>query len=138
MRIAVLAAWFAVCWSAPAAAQELVYTPINPSFGGSPLNSSHLLGVANAQNPYSAPDRPSATQAESFRRQLESRLLSAATRSIANTIFDEESPPTGRFEFQGQVIEYERREDLTRIVITDLATGGQTVIEIPNDPNGIF
>ena len=29
---------------------ELVYTPINPSFGGSALNGSYLLNNANAQN----------------------------------------------------------------------------------------
>ena len=34
---------------APAQAGDITYTPVNPSFGGSPLNSSHLLGLANAQ-----------------------------------------------------------------------------------------
>jgi curli production assembly/transport component CsgF len=32
-------------------AQDLTYTPINPSFGGNAFNSSHLLGVAGAQKP---------------------------------------------------------------------------------------
>ena len=35
---------------AAANATELVYTPINPSFGGSPLNGAWLLGNAQAQN----------------------------------------------------------------------------------------
>ncbi|MDP5335563.1 MAG: curli assembly protein CsgF, partial [Paracoccaceae bacterium] len=39
-----------------AMAQDLVYTPINPSFGGSPLNSSHLLSIANAQRTATARD----------------------------------------------------------------------------------
>ena len=30
--------------AAPASA-EIVYQPINPSFGGNPFNSSHLLGI---------------------------------------------------------------------------------------------
>lgn len=33
-----------------AGAAELVWMPINPSFGGSPLNASWLLSSANAQN----------------------------------------------------------------------------------------
>jgi hypothetical protein len=33
-------------------ATELVYTPINPSFGGNPLNGQFLLGIAQAQNSF--------------------------------------------------------------------------------------
>ena len=32
-------------------ASELVYTPINPTFGGNPLNASQLQAVASAQKP---------------------------------------------------------------------------------------
>ncbi len=32
----------------PARASDLIYQPINPSFGGNPFNSSHLLALANA------------------------------------------------------------------------------------------
>jgi curli production assembly/transport component CsgF len=67
---------------ATAQATELVYTPVNPSFGGSPLNGAWLLGNAQAQNDEKDPDsvsrsafsRPSAL--ERFSNQLESRLLS--------------------------------------------------------------
>ena len=37
-------------------ATELVYTPINPSFGGNPLNGTWLLNNAQAQNDYDDPD----------------------------------------------------------------------------------
>ena len=36
--------------SASVKATELVYEPINPSFGGNPLNGSFLLSKANSQN----------------------------------------------------------------------------------------
>jgi curli production assembly/transport component CsgF len=39
-----------------AAAGQLTYRPINPSFGGDPLNSAHLLGIANANDRYKDPD----------------------------------------------------------------------------------
>jgi curli production assembly/transport component CsgF len=35
--------------SAPALASELVYHPVNPTFGGNPLNGSFLLSTAQAQ-----------------------------------------------------------------------------------------
>lgn len=64
-------------------ATELVYTPVNPSFGGSPLNGAWLLGNAQAQNDTKDPDaieydrsayeRPS--DLERLTSQLESSLL---------------------------------------------------------------
>ncbi|NIM30037.1 MAG: curli production assembly protein CsgF [Pseudomonas stutzeri] len=68
--------------SAGASATELVYTPVNPSFGGSPLNGAWLLGNAQAQNNKKDPDaldRSSLLSNQSaldrFTSQLESRLL---------------------------------------------------------------
>ncbi|KJH82969.1 curli assembly protein CsgF [Pseudomonas sp. KSR10] len=63
-------------------ATELVYTPVNPSFGGSPLNGAWLLGNAQAQNDTKDPDaldRSSlngTSALDRFTSQLESRLLS--------------------------------------------------------------
>ena len=67
-------------------ATELVYTPVNPSFGGSPLNGAWLLGNAQAQNDKKDPDaidrsiyeRPS--DLERLTSQLESSLLSELLR----------------------------------------------------------
>lgn len=68
--------------SVGAHATELVYTPVNPSFGGSPLNGAWLLGNAQAQNKKKDPDaldRSSLLGNQSaldrFTSQLESRVL---------------------------------------------------------------
>jgi curli production assembly/transport component CsgF len=45
-----------VCLNGTAAAGQLTYRPINPSFGGDPFNSAHLLGIANANDRYKDPD----------------------------------------------------------------------------------
>lgn len=37
----------------PVAAGQLVYTPVNPSFGGNPLNGSYLFSKAQAGKKYS-------------------------------------------------------------------------------------
>ncbi|HCJ28022.1 MAG TPA: curli production assembly protein CsgF [Pseudomonas sp.] len=71
-----------VLLSSAVTATELVYTPVNPSFGGSPLNGAWLLGNAQAQNDTKDPDaidRSSLTGTSAldrFSSQLESRLLS--------------------------------------------------------------
>jgi len=50
-----------VAGGSPAAAQDLVYTPISPTFGGNSFNSAHLLGIANAQNDYKDPSAASSS-----------------------------------------------------------------------------
>lgn len=117
-----------------ASAQDLVFTPVNPSFGGSPLNSGHLLGIANAQNNFSAPPRPQTSQADRFRQQLESRILSSISARITDVIFGEDAPDEGRFQFDGQLVEFLRTEGAVRITLTDTVTGGVTVIEVPDVP----
>ncbi|NOP35813.1 curli assembly protein CsgF, partial [Klebsiella pneumoniae] len=74
-----------------AQATELVYTPVNPAFGGNPLNGTWLLNNAQAQNDYDDPDlkdRSSAfagtTALERFSNQLESRMLSQLLDNISN------------------------------------------------------
>jgi len=42
--------------AAASQASELIYYPLNPSFGGSPLNGSVLLGSAQAQNKHTDPN----------------------------------------------------------------------------------
>jgi hypothetical protein len=49
------AALVAVTVSGAALASELVYAPRNPSFGGNPFYSEHLIGTANAQNKHLSP-----------------------------------------------------------------------------------
>lgn len=116
-----------------ARADELVYTPVNPSFGGNPFNSGHLLGVANAQNDYSAP-RQKETQAEQFVRLLQSRLLSAVASQVSDSIFGENAQPSGQIVYDNQSVQWETLGDSIRLLITDTTTGAVTEIIIPNPP----
>lgn len=45
----------AVLAANPATAGQLIYTPVNPSFGGNPLNGSYLLSKAQAEKSYPLP-----------------------------------------------------------------------------------
>ena len=55
-------------------ATEIIYTPINPTFGGNPLNGSFLLSKANAQNDNSE-DRTK-DFVERFKESLERNIMS--------------------------------------------------------------
>jgi curli production assembly/transport component CsgF len=73
-------------------ATGLIYTPVNPTFGGNPDNGQFLLSTANAVNTHTAPASSGAdgltpqTPLQEFNSELEqailSRIASSATSSI--------------------------------------------------------
>ncbi|MCY1202346.1 Type VIII secretion system (T8SS), CsgF protein [compost metagenome] len=102
-------------------ATELVYTPVNPSFGGNPLNGTWLLNNAQAQNDHDDPDsRSTAASRQSalqrFTSSLESRLLSQLLTNI-------ESGNTGSLTTDAFIINMIDDGGELTIVITDRATG---------------
>jgi len=122
--------------AAPAAAQDLTYTPIDPTFGGNPFNSSHLLGIANAQNKFKDPSATAnRSQADIFASQLQSRLLSALSGQIVDAIFGDNPQQHGTITFGGQTIVFDRDLDSVTLNITDDGTGEVTTIVIPTFVN---
>jgi curli production assembly/transport component CsgF len=117
--------------SAPASA-EIIYQPTNPSFGGNPFNSSHLLGIANAQNTYTDPKATTnSSSADVFARQLQSRLLSALSSQITDAIFGANPQERGTITFGGQTISFVRTLESVQLAITNNDSGEVTNIEIP-------
>jgi len=129
--------------SSLANATELVYTPINPSFGGNPLNGSFLLNKANSQNDHSAPllER---TYAERLQESLERAYINRLVREITDVAFGEQeldengNPIDSIFDedsifvsgdFQVELIT--SNVDSIIVNITNLLTGEITVVEIP-------
>lgn len=105
-------------------ATELVYSPVNPSFGGNALNGSYLLSNAAAQNSHkNGSGYTPPTALERLASSLESRLMSQLFNDAANG--GNGYLKTNDFEIQ--VV----NEDGTLLVhITDLATGETTIIEV--------
>jgi len=134
-RLLPLAAIAATLIIAPATAHadKLVYTPTNPSFGGNPFNSSHLLATANAQNEHEAP-RTRESQADQFVRMLQSRLLSSLASRVGDAILGENAQPTGEIVYGNQTVRWETLLDSIRLTIVDASTGAETEIVIPNPP----
>ncbi|MDE4097328.1 MULTISPECIES: curli assembly protein CsgF [Rhodobacterales] len=123
---------------------ELTYTPINPSFGGAPLNSSHLLSTANAQRDATARDAVSSsttgtgttsptgtTNADLFVRQLEGRLLSALAGQVTEAIFGSNPSDQGTVTFGTTEVTFERTVDSISLTIVDSLDGTVTEIVVP-------
>jgi curli production assembly/transport component CsgF len=76
---------------AAANATSLVYEPVNPNFGGNPLNGTNLLNEANAQNKYKDPSTSdlglgSQSTLDQFNTQLQQAILSRVASSISSSI----------------------------------------------------
>lgn len=128
----------------PASAGNLVYTPVNPSFGGNPLNSGHLLGLASAQRRATAVDADlggdggsptdpgtGTSDVDLFVRQLQGRLLSALASQVTEAIFGENPQQSGLITFGTTLVSFDRTADSIILIIEDTATGQVTEIIVP-------
>lgn len=131
-----LACATALQWSAVSRATEIVYAPVNPSFGGSPLNGSVLLNAAQAQNNHKDPDL-SAEQSRSPLNQLNdtlqrlvvSRIASAAASRVVG---NNGTLRPGTVETTDFIIVIEAIPDTgrLRITTTEKLTGQSTSFEV--------
>ncbi len=121
-------------------AEDLRYQPINPSFGGDPFNSQHLLQTAQIQNQHKA-DTSSNLAAlfeddplgEQFLRSLNSRLVSSAVSSITDAIF-EDGGTEGTFEIDNATVTYVRTGDVINVTLNDgISTTTLTVPVVSGD-----
>ncbi|MDO9453836.1 MAG: curli assembly protein CsgF [Stagnimonas sp.] len=120
--------------AASAQATELVYRPLNPSFGGNPLLSGHYLALATAQK--KPDDRGSfgssgSSEGEQFVRQLQSRLLSSLASQVNDAIFGDNPQESGTIVFGEQTISFNRGLEFITIDILNTATGQTTQIQVP-------
>lgn len=116
-------------------AQDLVYTPKNPAFGGNPYNSQWLMTTAEAQNSFKDPNakgRKEKSELERLTESLNSQLLSQVTRRLFTSQFGESGLDPGTYSFGSLALDiYPSNEGLV-INILNTNTGEQTQIVIPN------
>jgi curli production assembly/transport component CsgF len=122
-----------------AQANPLVYTPVNPTFGGNPLNSSHLLNRAQSQDRHTDPTAASPfnplssqSQLEQFNSALQQAVLSRISAAVSSSIIG----PDGRL-IPGQVETQNFLITISdlgggriRIVTTDKLTNASTSFDI--------
>lgn len=109
-------------------ASELVYTPVNPSFGGNALNSSHLFNHANAINDFEDPNaRDFFGEQESALDRLASSLES---RLISQLLADVGNGNTGQLETDDFFLNIVDNSGSLLVQIVDKATGESTEISV--------
>lgn len=117
-----------------AEAQELVYRPSNPAFGGNPLNQQWLLGTAQAQMPKEERDLFARDPLADFEQGLQRQILSAISREIVSNRFGSEIDLTraGRYDLGEFVIEITPGLNGVDIQVVNAFTGDQTTVTIPS------
>ncbi|MCT8338517.1 curli assembly protein CsgF [Flavobacteriaceae bacterium TK19130] len=115
-------------------AQQLVYEPKNPNFGGDTFNYQWLLSSANAQNSFTDPNAQDNEQSEidQFAESLNRQLLSQISRSLLTSQLGEEGLQEGTFNFGTLSLEVFESDEGLVINILDTTTGEQTQIIVPN------
>jgi len=114
-------------------ATELIYTPVNPSFGGSPFNGAWLLQSATLQNKFEErrPLREPKSSLERFTEQLEYRVFHQIADRIVKTAFGEDTLQPGEYVFGNYKISVTTDANGITTVITEISTGNTTTIQIP-------
>jgi len=114
--------------SSTALGSELIYTPSNPSFGGNPLNSAHLFGVANAINDYKPPrDIDLGFEEQSALDRLASSLES---RLISQLLADVGNGNTGQLETDDFFLNIVDDNGTLLVQIVDKISGESTEIQV--------
>lgn len=134
---AVIPALF-ICLAADAAATEMVFVPINPAFGGSPMNASALLNVAQVTKKHKEPKNISdsgfsrQTSLQQFNDMLERSILSQLSSAATSGIMGEHGTltpgtvQTGNF----RIDIVDAGGGLLQITTTDKVTGGSTSFQV--------
>lgn len=124
--------------SASVQSSELAYVPINPSFGGNPLNGPVLLNQANAQNGFKEHSSSSSSSASpqstlsQFNSMLQSAILSRVSSAVTSSIVGADGKLTpGTVETTDFTITIVNLSPgLLQITTTDKTTGQTTSFQI--------
>ena len=114
-------------------AQDLVYKPINPAFGGETFNYNWLLSSAQVQD-LTEPERGSTgntTSIDFFTESLNRQLLSQLSRELVVNQFGEDGLEEGLYTIGDFQIDIATTLEGLNISIIDVVTGEQTQIVIP-------
>ncbi|MFD1314194.1 curli production assembly/transport component CsgF [Namhaeicola litoreus] len=116
-------------------AQEMVYKPVNPAFGGDTFNYQWLLSSAEAQNSHKEDSGFSfdeQSDIDSFTESLNRQLLNKITSDLFREQFGNGDLTEGTYMFGSLVLEISPSTNGLLINILDTQTGDQTQIIIPN------
>lgn len=118
-------------------AQQLVYTPINPSFGGYYYNGTWMLAEAQAEKKFTAGSSSSAynpysaNSLDNFQSTLNNAVLSQLSQKIISQVFGENALNKGHYQFGNYVVDINPQNDGIHINIQDNTNGSSTNVIVP-------
>lgn len=117
-------------------AQDLVYKPRNPAFGGDTFNYQWLLSSAEAQNDFKEDagigfEQP--TELERFKQNLNNQILNQISSSLFQKQFGEGGIKEGAYVFGSLSVDIYPSNLGLVVDILDTDTGEQTQIIIPGN-----
>lgn len=133
-RTLALLAVLALGATLPAQAQDLVYTPKNPAFGGSPVNYQWMLNSAKTQNAFQ--ESGSSFQRDplaDFESSLQRQILSQLSRELVTERFGELNlQKQGSYDLGEFTVDVTPGLDGINIKVFNKLTGDESTITIPS------
>jgi curli production assembly/transport component CsgF len=118
---------------ASAQATEMVYYPVNPNFGGSPLNGATLLSQAQAQNKTKDPelDNGKMSPLEQLNDSVQRVVIGRLAAAISGNIVGDDGLKEGKADISGLLITVTKNPDGTfRIFAMEKSSGKVLEIEL--------
>jgi curli production assembly/transport component CsgF len=114
-------------------AQDMVYKPINPAFGGDTFNYQWLLSSAEAQNQIKekGAETKELSELERFKQNLNSQILSRISSLALNLQFGSEGLKPGSYVFGNLAVDVTTTLEGLSVKILNTSTGEQTIVLIP-------
>ncbi len=118
-------------------AQDFVYKPKNPAFGGEVFNYQWLLNSANSQNTIEEDededrfDRFSRNPIDDFADNLNRQILNQISRELVGDQFGEGGLSEGNYVIGDFQIDVTPTVEGLSISILDTSTGDQTLVVVP-------
>ena len=118
-------------------AQQLVYKPINPAFGGDTFNYQWMLSSANAQNQFDDDTSKygnmlnGLNSMDNFTETMNRQLLSQLSQKLFSEQFGDSTIKPGNYMFGSLYLDIVESSQGLMINILDIQDGSQSQILIP-------
>ncbi|GHA54123.1 curli production assembly/transport component CsgF [Pontibacter akesuensis] len=117
-------------------AQDLVYRPVNPAFGGESFNYQWLQSSAQSQDKLKDPNATTSAfgsqdPLDDFKQSLERQILNQLSRQLVTSQFGEGGLEPGSYTIGNYSIEVTEGTNGVVIQIVDIGTGNQTTVTVP-------
>lgn len=125
-------------WAGSALAQQMTFSFVNPSFGGSPLNASWLMQSAQVQSDYKQKEASATEKSDSELDEFAKNLNNQVLYSLANAIIQKQfgslnnGLKEGLYNIGKFRINIGNGAGGVTVTIFDNTNGNQTQVTIPN------